>query len=335
MSVAPASPRITRPAVVKAVVALAVIAFAFALPYVVSEYYVGVATLVLVSAILAASINLLAGDGGLVSLGHAGISMAAGYGIAWSVKEELPFGVQLLVSLGVTLVVSAVFGLATMRMRGVFYLMITVALGMICWGIAQKWSVVTGGDNGLSRNWPPEAIRPYWTYYFVVLAIFLLATLALWVISRSPFGLVLRGIRDSESRMRSLGYRIASYKFAAMMLSGLFAGLAGVLMVWRTGFINPKSGDFIASALPLIMVVLGGLGTALGPLVGAVIVVLISQVLSSYVDRWQTVLGLLFIASVILAPRGLVGGVRSLAARVGGRIGGRRPPAPETPATTE
>lgn len=322
--------KLAKPALPRIVAIVVALGVAIALPYVVSSYYVGIATLVLISAILAASINLLAGDGGLVSLGHAAIGMTAGYGIAWSVREGLPFWAQLLIAFGVTLLVSALFGLATMRMRGVFYLMVTVALGMICWGIAQKWSVVTGGDNGLSRNWPPEAIQPYWIFYFVVLAIFVAATVAMWIVSRSPFGLVLRGIRDSETRMRSLGYRIASYKFAAMMLSGFFAGLAGVLLVWRTGFISPKSGDFIASALPLIMVVLGGLGTTLGPLVGATIVVLISQVLSSYFDRWQTALGVLFIAAVILAPKGLVGGFRSLMQRIGGRIRGSTPTA--TPA---
>lgn len=322
----------SRSIVVKAIAAIVALGLAFALPYIVSEYYVSIATLILVSAILAASINMLAGDGGLVSLGHAGISMGAGYGIAWSVRNDLPAWAQLLVALGVTLVISAVFGLATMRMRAIFYLMVTVALGMICWGIAQKWSVVTGGDNGITGNWPPDLIRPYWIYYFFVLVVFVLATIAMWVVSRSPFGLVLRGIRDSETRMRSLGYRIATYKFAAMMLSGFFAGLAGVLMVWRTGFISPKSGDFIASALPLIMVVLGGIGTVLGPLVGATVVVLISHVLSSYVDRWQTVLGLLFIAAVILAPKGLVGGFRSLIATIGGRIRGA-PPSMSTPST--
>lgn len=305
--------------------AAVVLAAAIALPYIVSEYYVGIATLILISAVLAASINMLAGDAGLVSLGHAGIAMTAGYGIAWSVRNDLPLGGQLLVALGGTMLISAVFGVATMRMKGIFYLMVTVALGMICWGIAQKWSVVTGGDNGLSRNWPPELIRPYWIFYFFVLATFVVVTVALSIISRSPFGLVLRGMRDSETRMRSLGYRIAGYKFAAMMLSGMFAGVAGVLMLWRTGFISPKSGDFIASALPLIMVVLGGVGTVFGPLVGATIVVLISHVLSSYMDRWQTVLGLLFIAAVILAPKGLVGGFRSLIDGISGRIRGRTP----------
>jgi branched-chain amino acid transport system permease protein len=308
------------------VVATAVlIAFAIALPYIVSGYYVNLASLILASAIFAGSINLLAGDGGLVSLGHAGIAAAAGYGLAWSSRQGYELWLQLLIALGMTLLVSALFGLVSMRTRGVFYLMVTLAAGMICYGIAFRWSAVTGGDNGLSGIRRPEAISDYWTFYFAILAIFAVATALLWVISRSPFGLVLRGIRDSESRMRSIGYSIASYKFGAMMLSGLFAGTAGVILVWRAEFVSPPIGDFISSARALIMVVLGGLGTMSGPLVGAALVILIQQVLSSYVDRWEIILGLLFIASVILAPKGLVGGFRSLVSWAGERMAGKRP----------
>ncbi|MHA6695545.1 branched-chain amino acid ABC transporter permease [Homoserinimonas sp. A520] len=300
------------------------LAFAVALPYIVTGYYVNLASLILASAIFAASINLLAGDGGLVSLGHAGIAAAAGYGLAWSSKQGHEIWMQLLIALAMTLLVSAMFGLVSMRTHGVFFLMVTLAAGMICYGIAYRWSAVTGGDNGLSGIRRPETISDYWTFYFAVLAVFVVVTALLWVISRSPFGLVLRGIRDSESRMRSIGYSIAAYKFGAMMLSGLFAGTAGVLLVWRAEFVSPPIGDFIASALALIMVVLGGLGTLSGPLVGAALVILIQQVLSSYFDRWETVLGLLFIASVILAPKGLVGGFHSLVSWTGERMEKKR-----------
>jgi branched-chain amino acid transport system permease protein len=218
-----------------------------------------------------------------------------------------------------------------MRTRGVFFLMVTLAAGMICYGLAYRWSAVTGGDNGLSGIRRPVLIEDYWTFYFAVLAIFVVCTVALWLISRSPFGLVLRGIRDSESRMLSIGYSIASYKFGAMMLSGLFAGVAGVILVWRAEFVSPPMGNFISSALALIMVVLGGLGTMSGPLVGAAVVILIQQVLSTYVDRWETVLGLLFIVSVIFAPKGLVTGFRSLVSWAGERIAGRKPRDAATP----
>src|SRR5690606_6382464 len=115
------------------------------LPYIVSGYYVNLASLILASAIFAGSINLLAGDGGLVSLGHAGIAAGAGYGLAWSHRQGYELWLQLLIALAVTLIVSALFGLVSMRTRGVFFLMVTLAAGMICYGLAYRWSAVTGG----------------------------------------------------------------------------------------------------------------------------------------------------------------------------------------------
>jgi branched-chain amino acid transport system permease protein len=314
----------------KIVGAAVLVAVGFALPYVTSNYYVTLASLVLASALLATSINMLAGDAGLVSLGHAGIAAASGYGLAWSTSHGLGLGTGLAIAAGMTVLMSAVFGLLSMRTKGVFFLMVTLAAGMICYGIAYRWSSVTGGDNGLTGIRRPPFIGAYWQFYFFVLVVFLSITAAVIVISRSPFGLALRGIRDSETRMRSLGYNTVAYKFVAMMLSGLVAGVAGVLLVWQSEFVSPTIGDFLASALALIMVVLGGLGTFSGPLVGAGIVVLMQQVVSTHVERWPTVLGLLFIASVILAPQGLVGGVRDLISKRWARPG-RTSPAPTEP----
>ena len=289
---------------------------AIALPYVLTDYYVTLISLILISAILAASINMLAGDGGLVSLGHAGIAAAAGYGLAWSSIQGHPVWLQLVIAASLALVSSVVYGLISMKTKGIYFLMVTLAAGMVLYGVAFRWSSVTGGDNGLSGILRPQLFAAYWQFYFFVAVVFVLITVGLVRVSRSPFGLVLRGIRDSESRMRSLGYNVPAYKFVGVVLSGMVAGVAGVLLVWHAEFISPSTADFLHSALPMVMVVLGGVGTLLGPLLGAVIVLAISQVLSSYVDRWQTVLGVLFIAAVILAPEGLVGGIRAAATKL-------------------
>lgn len=305
----------TRARILKIVVLVIALGAAVGLPYVASSYYVVLATLVLATAVLAASINMLAGDAGLFSLGHAGIAAAAGYSIAWTARQGFELPAQLAVAAVLTLVVSVAYGLVSMRTDGVFFLMVTLAAGMVCFGIAYRWSSVTGGDNGLTGIRRPEAFGEYWQFYFFVLAVFVLVTLALARVSRSPFGLSLRGIRDSQSRMRSLGYAVAGYKFGAVVLSGVVAGIAGILLVWQAEFISPASSSFQASALALVMVVLGGTGTTLGPLVGAAIVVLIQHVLSTYVDRWPTVLGALFIVVVILARQGIMGGLTSLRRR--------------------
>jgi branched-chain amino acid transport system permease protein len=285
------------------------------MPYVVTSYYVILASLVLATALLASSVNMLAGDAGLFSLGHAGIAAAAGYGVAWASRQGFDVGIQLAIAGGLTLLASVLYGLISMRTNGVFFLMVTLAAGMVCYGIAYRWSSVTGGDNGLTGVRRPPVFAEYWQYYFFVLAVFVIVTLALIRVSRSPFGLAVRGIRDNDARMRSLGYAVPAYKFAAMVLSGVVAGIAGILLVWQTEFISPASAGFQASALALVMVVLGGTGTILGPLAGAAVVVLTQQVLSTYVERWPTVLGAVFVLVVIVARRGILGGWGSLLTR--------------------
>jgi len=280
------------------------------LPYVTTPYYVSLASLVLIAALLAASINRLAGQGGLLSIGHAGISASAGYGVAWATVHGFPLWAQLGLALGLTLVVSLIYGLMSMRTSGIFFLMVTLALGMIIFGLAYRLAPITGGENGLSGVRRPEGIGDYWVFHFLVLAIFVVSTIVLWIVSRSPFGLTLRGIKDSESRMVSLGYRVPRIKLGGMMISGFFAGLAGVLAVWQTQFISPSSAGFHKSAIAVIIVILGGVGTTFGPLIGAAIVVWIEHVLSTSVERWPTVLGLVFILVIVFAPAGLAGTAR-------------------------
>ena len=164
-----------------------------------------------------------------------------------------------------TVITSVVYGLISMRTRGIFFLMVTLAAGMVCYGIAFRWSSVTGGDNGLTGISRPPGLTAYWQFYFFVLAIFVIVTIALVITSRSPFGLAMRGIRDSETRMRSLGYNVANYKFVAVFLSGIVAGIAGVLAVWQFEFISPSAGGFDKSAMVMVMVIIGGIGTLFGP----------------------------------------------------------------------
>lgn len=294
---------------------LALLAIGISIPYILTSYQTSLVSIILISAILAASVNMMAGDGGLLSIGHAGIAASAGYGVAWALKHDYSLTTQVLLSIALTLVVSLVYGLTAMRTNGIFFLMVTLALGMVIFGLTYRMSKITGGENGLSGIRRPEMIAPYWKFYFFTLLAFVLVTVVLWVISKSPFGLVLRGIRDSESRMQSLGYNIMTYKLAIMMLSGVIAGLAGVLAVWQAEFVSPSSAGFLRSALTVLMVILGGIGTVFGPLIGASIVVLAEHVLSTHVTRWPTVLGLIFIIVILFSPKGIAGGFNSLVKR--------------------
>jgi branched-chain amino acid transport system permease protein len=270
-------------------------------------YAVTLLALVFVAALLAASVDLLAGQVGLVSIGHAGIAAASGYAIAWATGRELGVPAGLALALAVTLVVSFVFALTTMRTNGIVFLMITLALGIVVYGIALKVSTITGGQNGLTGIRRPELIADPRAFLLLAAAAFGVASAFRWVLGRSPFGLVLRGTRESESRMSSLGYSVAQAKFVAVLLSGILAGAAGVLIVWQAEFMSPNVASFGRSAMAVVMVILGGTGTLLGPLVGAGIVVGTEHWLSSYIERWPTLLGLVFIAVVLFAPGGIVG----------------------------
>lgn len=286
-----------------------------AAPYVLPSYVVSLLTLTFIAALLAGSVNLLAGLAGLVSIGHAGIAAAGAYGVAWATVHGLGLPAALGVAVALTLAVSAVYALTTMHTSGIVFLMITLALGITVFGLALKLSSITGGQNGLTGIRRPGLVGEWWTFYFFSAGVYGVSLLALAALSRSPFGLILRGVRESPSRMTSLGYSVPAVKFAAVVASGAFAGCAGVLLAWNSEFMSPSAASFPRSALAVVMVIVGGTGTLLGPLVGAGIVVAAEFWLSSYLERWQTALGLVLILVVLFAPRGIVGGLQDLAYR--------------------
>jgi branched-chain amino acid transport system permease protein len=270
-------------------------------------YYIGLLSVVLISAIFAMSINLLAGWVGLVSLGHAGILAAAGYGVGYVASQAGGYGTQLLAGAALGLGASLVFGLLAMRASGVGFLMITLALGMVVWGLAYRLVAVTGGDTGIRGIYRPAALRPYWNYYYLCLAVFAVCSVLMWLISRSAAGLTFRGIRESESRMTALGYNLAGYKLYAFLLSGAFATTAGMLLVYYHEFISPTTAAFAQSGSGLLMVILGGVSTLAGPVVGAAVLVALEYVVGGAFERWQTVAGVVFVVVILFARRGLVG----------------------------
>ncbi|GIU93114.1 MAG: branched-chain amino acid ABC transporter permease [Acidimicrobiia bacterium] len=287
---------------------VASLAVGVALPYLVDQFLVGIVTLALITGLFAMSIDLLAGYGGLVTLGQAGISAAASYGVAYmSVKAGAGHLAQVGVGLLAGLIVSAVFAVMIMRSSGVYFMMITLAQGMIIWGLSIRLTRITGAENGLPGVDRPEFLSLYWQYYWFVLAVVLICSAMLYVIVRSPFGLALEGLRESESRLLVLGYNTSLQKFYAFMVSGFFATVAGILLVYLNQFISPSSAHLTASALGVLQTILGGVGTLVGPMIGSFIVVYLRNVVSQDFERWPTLMGLLFIVVVLFARRGLVG----------------------------
>jgi branched-chain amino acid transport system permease protein len=304
-----------------------------AVPYAVSPYLVSILTLGLIYALYAMSIDLMGGYAGLITLGQGGILAAGSYGVGY-VASRLggSVGRQLLWGLLVTLVISAIFGVMAMRTSQVYFLMVTLAQGMIVWGFATR-STDLGAENGLRGIARPPAVSAYWKYYYLCLAIVVVSGLIMVLIIRSPLGLSMRALKESETRLRMLGYNLWLTKFYVFMLSGFFAGVAGMLLAYYTKFVSPTNAAFASSGRGVLMAILGGIGTLFGPIIGAFIIVLTENIVSIYVERWTTVLGLIFILTIMFAPDGLVGAGRSVWAAAGGRgrpatdaNGGKSPP---------
>lgn len=290
--------------VVTAVVVLALIL----LPYVIGAFYVGIATMMLVFAVWTLGLNVLAGSTGLVSLGHAGMLGVSAYTVAIAQGTwGLGFWVAALLAVLVTVVVSFVFSLMITRATDITFLMITLAQGMLIWGLAHRWTSVTGGDNGLRGTSRPEWLEPYWAYYWFVLLVALVVVVTLRWFLTSSVGLRLRGTRDSPSRMRSLGYSVALQRIISFTVAGFVASVAGVLHAGYFQFISPSTVFFRQSVEGVLMILVGGIGSFLGPVAGAAGIIGARTGLTQVTERWVTVMGLLLILTVLYAPRGLVG----------------------------
>jgi branched-chain amino acid transport system permease protein len=273
-------------------------------------------TQTLIYAIVAMSLDLVLGYTGLSSLGHAAYLGLGAYSVGiLATQYRASFWTTLVIGIVLAAVVAAIFGLVALRATGVYFLMITLALGMVVWGLANRWVSLTKGDNGISNVPRPDLGLP-WSFnkavpfYYLVLIGFALALLVLRVIVRSPFGHTLVGIRESESRMRTLGYNVWLHKYIAFIISGGVAGFAGVLWAHYNGFVSPSDLDLSVSIEILLMVALGGRGTLFGASVGAAVIVLLKNLVSVYTQRWLLLLGIVYIFTIRYAPEGIVGALK-------------------------
>lgn len=321
--------------IVKSVAAFAPLAFFATLPYFSSTFYTSLALNVLVFALLAMSLDVLAGSTGLLSFGHAAFLGLGAYGIAYAEQHQHSPLFSIGYALVVVLVVALGFGVVAVRAGGgLTFGIVTMSLGGIVWGLAYRWVAVSGGDNGLPILYRPTIfgvdLTPSRNYYYFVLIVFLACALALQAVVRSPFGLTLRGIKDNESRMRTLGYNTALHKYIAYVVASLFAGVAGILFGFYNLYISPTTLDLPHNFVAIMMVVVGGLGTLWGGLVGSTVIVLLQQWVSIYVARWSMVMGAVFVLTVLFARAGLYGallnGLRWLVRRFEAEPGSGSPP---------
>ena len=267
----------------------------------------------LVYAIFALSLDLLVGRAGMPSLGHAAFFGAGAYaaGIAGQRLETS----QLPITLGAAALAAAalalVIGTLVVRSEGIFFLMLTLAFAQIVFAIAFQWTSVTGGSNGLSGVSRPTLGNLDFNapdrMYVLVAGTFIVVALLLWSVARSPYGRALVGIRENERRMRALGYDTTRIRLSAFVLAGTIAGIAGALSAYSLRFVSAQDVGIGTSVRAFVMVLIGGAGSLLGPVLGAGVVLYIERVLSSSIPVAETVLGIVFIAFVLLARQGLVG----------------------------
>ena len=305
---------------------LAALAAALVLPSAAGPFWTGLVTQMLIFGLLALSVDLLLGHAGLFSLTHASFFAVSAYTVAiLQVRYGVPTALAAPAGILAGTALGLVYGLAV-RTRGVYFILITIALGYIVWGVAVRWGSFTGGDNGVTNVPFPAlggaAITSHTQYYYVVLATVLLCGLGYHTLVRSPFGLGLRGIKGSETRMQSLGYRTAAHLYAAFVLSAALASLAGVLYVYYNRFVNPVASSFPISVEAALMAIVGGSGTIVGPFIGAAVVLGLRNWVSSFFEMHHAIMGAVFIATVLWAPAGLVGLAGRLYARLSRRSAG-------------
>ncbi len=277
--------------------------------------YTPLGTRVLIMALAAMALNFLLGYTGVLSFGHAAYFGLGAYGAGLTIKYLIP---NTLAGMGVGLIVgivaAAIIGLLIIRLRGIYFAMVTISFGQVFYFIAFRWNSVTGGDNGLTFQRQPIhlgftdiSLSSGVAYYYLALAVFAVCTAAMAIILRSPFGHTLLAMRENERRARFLSIPVNRHLWIAYTISCMFAAVAGSLYGMLNNFVSPhdlhwtQSGDFV------LMAVIGGMRSFWGPLLGAAIFVALQDYLSSLTDNWMFFIGVIFVLVVLFIPRGFVG----------------------------
>jgi branched-chain amino acid transport system permease protein len=295
------------------------------LPFFAGDFYVNLASQILIAAVFALSLNLLVGFGGMTSLGHASYLGVAAYASALlTTKYGFGHGAAAVISVLGTTAMAALFGLIALRASGLGFLMITLALSQVLWGLAYRMSDVTNGDNGISGLTRPApfgiSLESPASFYWFVLFIVIVAFLMMTIFVSSAFGASLKGVRDQPRRMAALGFDPWLIRWITFIYAGFWGAVSGLLYVYYHKYIHPTSLSTTSSAEALLSVIAGGSGTLSGPVVGAALVLLLKNYASAYVERWNMLLGLVFLFIVLLMPRGVVPALSNLAAKFRGEI---------------
>jgi len=309
-----------------ALVAAVAIAFPFAMRALDAEFYISVASRILIYGIAATSLNLILGYGGLVSFGHAAFFGIGAYAVGIGITEGLVSGwLGFPLAMAVAALAAAAIGAVSLRTRGVYFIMITLAFAQMLYYLVNSVKAY-GGDEGLNIRLRSSFgfglnLKDDLTFYFVVLACVAGTLVVVSRLMRSRFGRVVLAMRDDDARAEAIGFPTFRFKLILFVIGAALGGLAGALMVNQQNYVNPNVLHWTQSGTLMVMVILGGVGTLWGGLLGAAALLVLEEVVSAYTVHWQFYVGWVLLAIVLYAPRGLVGLVERAASALRGRGG--------------
>jgi branched-chain amino acid transport system permease protein len=292
-------------------------------PFLAGDFYLNLASQILIASVFALSLNLLVGFGGMTSLGHASyLGVAAYISALLTSRYGFGHGAAAIISISGTVAMAAFFGVIALRATGLGFLMITLALSQVLWGLAYRMSNVTNGDNGITGLTRPAPFgipldSPV-AFYWFALIVATVAFLMMAIFVSSAFGSSLKGVRDQPRRMAALGFSPWLIRWITFVYAGFWGGVSGLLYVYYHKYIHPTSLSITSSAEALLGVIAGGSGTLGGPAVGAALVLLLKNYVSAYLERWNMLLGLVFVFIVLVMPAGIVPGFSRLTAALRG-----------------
>jgi len=292
------------------------------LPWALPRHQLSILTDLLIFGLFALSLDLIMGYTGMVSFGHAAYFGLGAYGSALVlIHFGQPIPVALLAGAVLAGLVAAPVGWFSTRATGIYFAMLTLAFAQLLYTVAYKWRDLTGGSDGIAGvpktalYWGGPSLASPRAFYFVVAVTLVLSFVICRALARSPFGRALQAIRENERRFVALGRDPRPFKLLVFIIAAVFAGLAGALFAPFRGFASPEVMFWVLSGQGLMMVITGGIGTLIGPIVGAMVFILVQEIMSTYTEHWMIFTGLIFVLMVIFLPGGLVGAARRLVSR--------------------
>jgi len=285
--------------------------FFFAAPAILTEFYLTIMCEALVMGMLALSFNLLFGYMGQLSFGQAAFYGLGGYTVAMLItKAQFNFWLSLLAGVLVAVLFGLVVGYFCVRLRGIYFAVLTLAFGQLIFFIVFKWHNFTGGDDGIQGVFPPDLLKSPIVYYYFILIVFLLSSFILWRILQSPFGQTIKSMRENSERTEFLGINIARYQLITFVIAAALAGLAGAIWVPFYRSVAPSYLTWIKSGEPVMAAILGGPSTFFGPILGMFIMTFFHAWVLGFTYFWPVIMGAMILAIIFLLPGGILGYVQ-------------------------